>query len=205
MSTTKHPRHAFTGQLFTSDGLSVKVSISHTDEGIFVTVLERAAELFDRPLTDLTLESTGGRGVLRTRGTAQRIDFHLIQFFLDDTADVLQRRQFVRVTAAQPVVLMDAEEGDKLADGMAVNISGGGLLITLPPNKTVDATIVQFHLYLREADEPVTGVGKVIRAGADDRLALAFEQISRRDRDRVIKFVFDRQRAAIAMTRGDVV
>jgi hypothetical protein len=205
MSTTTHPRHAFNGQLFTSDGLSVKVSISHTDEGIFVTVLERAADLFDRPLTNLTLESTGGRGVLRTRGTAQRIDFHLIQLFLDDTADVLQRRQFVRVTAAQRVVLMDAEEGDTLAEGLAVNISGGGVLITLPPKKTCDEPVVKFHLYLRESDEPVTGVGRVIRAGADNRLALAFEQITRRDRDRVIKFVFDRQRAAIAMTRGDAV
>lgn len=204
MTSSQMQRHAFSGHLFTSSSRSVRVSISHTADGILLTVVGDPGDLFDQPLTDLTLESTGGQGVLRTPGTGQRVDHNQVRFFLDDTADVVQRRQFVRVAVAQRVVLHD-DEGEQVADTYAVNISGGGMLVALPRKLQIepDAT-VSFVLYLRAEEEPVAGTGRVIRVNeADQQLALAFEEISRRERERVIKFVFDRQRAAIAMTRGD--
>lgn len=197
-------RHAFQGQLFTSDGDSVRVSISHTNGSIMLTVVGDPGELYDQQLIGLTLESTGGQGVLRTRGSGQRVDANRIRFFLDDTADIVQRRQFVRVVAAQRVVLEDDNE-NVILDTYAINISGGGLLLALP-RKGVDLGPEQkanFYLYLSHSDDPVIGLAKVIRIVADNQLAIAFEEISRRDQERVIRFVFDRQRVALAMTRGD--
>ena len=45
----------------------------------------------------------------------------------------------------------------------------------------------------------------VVRAptGKDERRGILFEEISRKDRERLIHFVFDRQRRARAITRGD--
>lgn len=218
-------KHSFNGRLFTSIGRPVRVSISHTDDEILLTVVGDVGELLNQPLTKLTLESTGGQGVLRSRGTGQWVDHNQIRFFLDETADLVQRRQFVRVVTAQRVVLLadgdededrddyeddyedDLEDQDdsELADTMAVNISGGGMLLAMPRKLDLEPdNTVRFILYLRVEEEPVTGVAKVIRVNEDDQqLALAFEEIARRDRERVIKFIFDRQRAAMAITRGD--
>jgi len=206
MTVSQTQRHAFSGHLFTSRGSSVRVSISHSPEEILLTVVGDPGDLFEHKLTDLVLESTGGRGVLRTKGTGQRVDHSKIRFFLGDTANVVQRREHVRIPVAQRVVLHD-QEGEEIADTYAANISGGGMLLALPRNlEIVSDAIVTFVLYLGGDEEPVSATARVIRVDVKhEQLALAFERISRRDQERVIKFVFDRQRAAISVTRGDAI
>lgn len=206
MSAIQAPKHASTGQLVAANGLSVPVSIRHTDHGTMLTVLEDPGDLYEQPLVELTLESAGRRGLVRSRGTGQRVDDSVIQFFVGDTADIVQRRQYVRVVAAQRVVLHDLE-GELVVDTFAVNISGGGMLLSTPRDLELHKeTRVKFILYLRDDDEPITGIGMICRIeAAEERVAIMFEEISRRDRERTIRFVFERQRAAIGITRGDFV
>lgn len=196
-------KHAPLGQLYASDGSVVRVSITHRAEDILLVVLDEPGTLYDQPLAGLTLESTGGRGVLRTPGTGQRVDTNLIRFFIDDSADVVQRREFVRVVAAQRVIFLD-EDDNIICNTVTVNISGGGMLVKRPPSVVLEGNVF-FDLYLDEsiAEGRISCVGKVIRHVGDDETAIGFVDINRNDRERLIHFIFDKQRVALAVTRGD--
>jgi hypothetical protein len=204
MSANDDARHALAGRLYTSDGKGHRVTISHRESEIKVTVIGDPGDLFDKPLTDMVLESTGGRGVLRTRGTAQRVDHRVLQFFLNDEATIEQRRQYVRIVAAERIVIED-DEGDVLLDTLAANISGGGALVRLP-NKFSAADLPDSFYFSLDlgTQEPITGTGRAIRTTEDNQLAIAFDRLSKNDRERLIRFIFDRQRAALKITRGNV-
>lgn len=192
------------GQLIAADGTSVSVAITQRREDVLLVILGDEGTLFDNPLEGLTLETPSGRGVLRTEGTGQRVDDKLVRFFIADTADVVQRRQFVRVIAPQRCVLEDAETEELLAETVAVNISGGGALLKVKKPIGIEHH-VRFELYLEAGMSPVTGQARVIRATQENQQAIVFEQISRVDRERLIHFIFERQRHALAVTRGDAI
>jgi hypothetical protein len=196
-------KHAPLGQLYGPDGTVVKVGITHRTEDILLVVLDEPGTLDEQPLAGLTLESTGGRGVLRTPGTGQRADTNLIRFFLDDAADVVQRREFVRVVTAQRVIFVD-EDDRVIAKTVTVNLSGGGMLVRRPSSVVLEGNVF-FDLYLDETVEGgrISGIGRVIRNVGDEDTAIGFAEISRDDRERLIHFIFDKQRMALAVTRGD--
>jgi c-di-GMP-binding flagellar brake protein YcgR len=136
------------------------------------------------------------------RGTAVRIEGDLVRFTVDGQPQIVQRRQFVRVIAPQPVTL-DDDDG-WVSDTRSLNISGGGMLVSGPAALDLDREI-RFAISLGEELAPVTGLGRVVRAASDQQRAIVFEQIRQGDRERLIHFIFDRQRAALAITRGDTV
>jgi c-di-GMP-binding flagellar brake protein YcgR len=117
----------------------------------------------------------------------------------------VQRREYVRVTVAKRVVLED-EDGEVFTEGLTVDISGGGMLVNVrKPEAVPDDQEVYFSLYLglTDYDDQVTGLASIVRRHADGRIGLGYKDISRRDQERLIRFVFERQRVALAMTRGD--
>jgi len=198
-------KHGTSGQLFAQDGESVPVSITHHGEDLLLVVLDRAGEFVAGPLNRLTLESIGARGIVRTSGSAELIEANLLRFTLDQTAEVVQRREFVRVTAAKRIVFED-EEGDVIADALTVDISGGGLLVQVPRSKDLpNEGSIYFTLYLglTDCDDQVNGTVYIVRRKQDNQFALAFQHISRADQERLIRFVFERQRVALKVTRGD--
>jgi PilZ domain len=200
-------KHAATGTLFAGDGLSVPVSITQRSDDILLVILDGGGEFLGGPLVGLTLESTGGRGVLRTPGAAEQIEPNLLRFVIDESPDMVQRREFVRVTVAKRVVLEDAE-GEVFTEGLTVDISGGGMLVNVrKPEAVPDDQEIYFALYLglTDYDDQVTGLANIVRRHADGRIGLGYKDISRRDQERLIRFVFERQRVALAMTRGDTI
>jgi hypothetical protein len=201
----RHTKHATTGHLFAQDGFSVPVSITHHGEDLLLVIMDRAGEFVAGPLDVLTLESCGARGIVRTPGSAELIEANLLRFRLEETPELVQRREFVRVTAAKRIILED-EEGKVLANALTVDISGGGLLVRIPRSAGLPADeSIYFVLYLGVTDyeDQVTGTLRVVRHKQDNQVALAFEHISRRDQERLIRFVFERQRVALRITRGD--
>jgi hypothetical protein len=201
-------RHAPTGRLFAQDGMSVAVSITHRGEDILLVILEDAFDFIAGPLTYLILESTGGRGVVRTLGAAEVIEPNLLRFVLDETPQLIQRREYVRVVAAKRVVFEDEESG-QVAEGLTVDLSGGGMLVQLPrtaelPHGSGD---LHFTLYLglTDFDEAVGGTARVVRRTSENHVAFGFSAISRRDQERLIRYVFERQRLALRITRGDTI
>jgi hypothetical protein len=200
-------RHTFNGRLILANGTHVRVAISETDDEIVLAVVHPRPSLLQHPLENATLESHSAHGLLRDRGSGQWIDSATIRFIRDDEPSVLQRRDHVRVSAPQPVTLRDPDDR-KLLETHTVNISGSGMLLSLPPRydltELMSHETFDFELELNEGEPPASGQAHVVRVSPDNlQMAVEFTTITPRERQRVIRFIFDRQRAAIALTRGD--
>jgi c-di-GMP-binding flagellar brake protein YcgR len=59
-------------------------------------------------------------------------------------------------------------------------------------------SVVRFRLDLGGGAGEIEGLARVVRSDQEGRRALVFEQISQRERQRLIHFVFERQRQALA-------
>ncbi len=212
MSALRHngdsSRHAAMGTLWASDGVGVPVSITQRADDILLIVLDRALEFISGPLDYLMLESTGGRGVLRTPGTGEVLEPNLLRFrTIIAEQEVVQRREFVRLTVAQRVRLDDAE-GEKLLETLTTDLSGGGMRIVAPPAFDLPPeTPVHFTMFLGGTEDgtQIEGNAEVVRRTGEDHIAFRFTEITHRSQERLIRFLFDRQRAALRITRGDTI
>lgn len=202
---TRAIRHGSLGRLFAADGASVPVSITHGEDAVLLLILDGPPDFTRGPLSELTLESTGGRGVLRTPGSAVHVGPNLLRFSVDQLADVVQRREFVRVMATQKVTL-ESEDGALLLDTLTINISGGGMLVKVPRHVELPPGDLYFTLNLgveRHADQEITGTARAVRNRGPRSVAVSFCAITHANQERLIRFIFDRQRVALAVTRSD--
>jgi PilZ domain len=147
----------------------------------------------------LTLEFTSEFGVARFAGKAVLEERDMVRFTVDEAPEVVQRREFVRVEAPQPVVIAVAGSAT-IGSAYSVDVSGGGMLLSGPETLQLDDKI-RFRLHLSAGAPPIKGRGRVVRVAGGGQRALVFEQISKQDRERLIHFIFDRQREARARTR----
>ena len=75
-----------------------------------------------------------------------------------------------------------------------VDVSGGGFLLAGPDSLKIGDE-VQFQLTLTPGVLLISGTGKVVRVDAQGRRAVEFQSISELDRRRLIRFIFECQRA----------
>lgn len=166
---------------------------------VLIPVLGVDVELYLTLPEPVVLEQAVPRGLLRSPGTAVQEGRELIRFRPTGPQGVLQRRRFVRVAIHQPVTLVpDAGQPVK---GFTVDLSAGGMLLATPA-KLDEGLLVDFSVHLAESQPPVEGVGLVVRTLAKGHVALRFETISARDEERLVKFVVERQRAALAVRQA---
>lgn len=183
------------GKLTTTGGGQVPVRVFERGGGeLMVVLMVIPEEGLDREF--LLLEYTSTRGLVRFRGEATVQARDLLSFRVIEEPEILQRREFVRVDAVQPIVLMRDEDGSVLS-GHALEVSGGGMLFTAPGSLGLDVS-VRFTLHLGAGEQPINGRGRVVRAEGEGRRALEFDEISQVDRQRLIHFIFERQRHALA-------
>jgi hypothetical protein len=183
------------GRLLTAAGepLPVRVFERGGDELMLVLML---ADDGERVTPGMTLEYTSARGLVRFRGELERAGRDLVRFHVRSEAEVLQRREFVRVESVQQVVLA-GENGELTIDTHALEISGGGMLLSGPQSLELGSK-VRFSLHLDPEDAPILGAARVVRAAGAGHRALMFDQITAADRQRLIHYIFERQRAALA-------
>jgi PilZ domain len=155
-----------------------------------------AAEAGNEPLEPLMLEYVSPRGVVRFRGQAVLQERDLVRFEVSAEPEVTQRREFVRVPSLETVVLA-SEGATRAIDAHAIDVSGGGMLLSGGAGLELDS-VVRFSLKLGSGASEIEGRARVVRADEEGRRALVFEQISKDDRQRLIHFVFERQREALA-------
>ncbi len=188
------------GTLTTPAGEEVPVRTFERGEEVVLVVLvniddERESDLVE----SAQLEYTSRRGLIKLRGEAVFEDPSLIRFHPDGDAEVLQRRDFVRVHTPHPVTVESVEEGRRHVH--TVDLSGGGMLLA-DETLAVDQTI-RFTISVVTTELPIEGIARVVRIREDGKRALMFEQIAEHDRQRLIRFVFECMRTARARTRGD--
>ena len=156
--------------------------------------------LGSNPQETLLFESTSEHGLARLHGEAVLEEPDLVRFHVLTVPEVIQRRDWVRVLAPQPVVL---EVAGMAADrGACDRVSGGGMLLVgaRDPGARRPRPLSTAPGRSRP---PIRGRGRVVRYGSAEQRGIVFEEISRKDRERLIHFIFDRQRVERARTRGD--
>jgi PilZ domain len=186
------------GKLTTPVGSNIPVRVFERggDFLMLVLMLDDGEELGQDALEPLVLEYVSARGVVRFEGQAVLQERDLVRFEVSTAPEVTQRREFVRVPALQTVVLDDGASAVKV-DGKAIDLSGGGMLLGGADRLELDS-VVRFRLSLSAGVRDIEGYARVVRADDEGRRALVFEQISQDERQRLIHFVFERQREALA-------
>jgi hypothetical protein len=186
------------GKLTTPVGSHIPVRVY--DRGgdflMLVLMLDDSDELGQDALEPIVLEYVSARGVVRFRGQAVLQERDLVRFVVSAEPEVTQRREFVRVPSVQNVVL-GGEPGTGKIDGKAIDLSGGGMLLSGAAGLELDS-LVRFRLNLGAGAPDIEGQARVVRSDEEGRRALVFEHISEDDRQRLIHFVFERQREALA-------
>lgn len=113
----------------------------------------------------------------------------------------IQRRHWVRLAAVVDIYYY-VDDGTQISEeyrGQSIDISGGGLLLL-----TTHELVAGYHLMMRldvPGQESVLCKGQVLRTINEastgknyQKAAVEFYEISERSRDRIIKFIFDKQR-----------
>ena len=129
------------------------------------------------------LEYTSRRGLIKLRGEAVFEDPSLIRFHPDGDAEILQRRDFVRVHTPHPVTVESETRGRRRVH--TVDLSGCGPRLSDDETLAVDQTI-RFTISVVTTKGSIEGIARVVRIREDGKRALMFEQIAEHDRQRLI-------------------
>jgi hypothetical protein len=175
-------------------------SVEVPDIGILPALVEfeaghGTAVLLVRPLHPLghVVGANVGIDVATTRGL-MHVDARVLDFRDGEVLDldigfreVIQRREYARVDA-----VLEATVAPDIR-AVAVNISGSGAVVSridgLAPGDAVDLS-----LQLGPHEPPIVVRGRVVRECDDKLRAVHFEHIGQADRERIVQFVFERQR-----------
>lgn len=150
--------------------------------------------------THVGIDVTTARGLMHVdaRVTGVR-DGELLDLEVDGDRELIQRREYARVDAVVEVCVAPAgARGSRPA--VAVNISGSGAVLARlddpAPGEQVD-----MWLALAPAAPPMRISGRVVRETEGELRAVRFEHVTQADRERIVHFVFERQRLELARTR----
>jgi c-di-GMP-binding flagellar brake protein YcgR len=153
---------------------------------------------------NISIQYTNRRGVCRIDGVAHS---HKREGILrvDHTSKIqlIQRREFVRVDAMVPVSYKPMGGTGWVAETTTVNVSGGGFMIAGREGLRI-GEIRQFTLAL-DGDTEDAGelevTGEVVRE-TDAGLGIRLLELEEAERDRLIRWVFARERLARQIVRG---
>jgi PilZ domain len=146
---------------------------------------------------DVVLEYTAVRGLYRRRGDG-RFDVagvDTVRFVPVADADLIQRRGFARVDVEVPVsVTIDDVTPPVLVETIDLSGSGARLQDAVDSDHLAVGRMVWLDLSISEADEPIQARGSVLRELEDGSKGVHFDYIPDHDRDRLVRFLFERQR-----------
>ena len=182
--------------------LPATVEVSDADR-ILVTLMVPDDRVQRMSGAEVAVESTTERGIQRFNGT---LKLHprpeLLEIVVTGEAERIQRREWARVGATVPIrVNAIGDSIDTSGDSNTLNISGGGVLIKdkwrLPLGLDVRIEIV-----IDPDQPPVRALARVVRDVGADQKGLRFDDLARDDSERLMKFVRERERAALRISRG---
>jgi hypothetical protein len=141
------------------------------------------------------IEATSARGLARLVGTLRQHDKQpdVVRLVFDQGPEVIQRRQFVRIETTTTVTVT-REDGSKVRTH-TLNLSGAGLLLGGPEDLQMDES-VKVDIDVGEGELPIHARGRVVRVTREGHRGVRIEMIEEGDRERLIHFVFERQRRA---------
>jgi hypothetical protein len=155
------------------------------------------ARLPEEPLerdAEATVEGIDARGLHRVSGTLDpnTREPDLVTLRWEEVEDI-QRREFVRVEITCIVEVRRA--GRDPIPTYTVNVSGSGFLLA-GPEDLQEGDRVDLTVKLTEGHAPLDVSAEVVRITGDGHRGVHITRIDENDRERLIHFVFERQRAA---------
>jgi PilZ domain len=144
-------------------------------------------------LDELQLEFTNSHGRNRLQGTVTLEDRELLHFGELRALERIQEREYVRVQSTRPVLVITGSSQGTVQT-YSVDLSGGGMLLAGPSTLKVGEQ-VQFRLTTAKGAPPIMGVGTVVRTDTQGRRALCFDEIGEGEHRRLVRFIFECQRA----------
>jgi c-di-GMP-binding flagellar brake protein YcgR len=152
--------------------------------------------------TQVYLEFVTDDGMWRLLGTLSlhaAEDGESLHFAHTGRAQLLQRRAHVRTDCIAAVII--TPDGGKPQKCLSLNISGGGILLRGLSDVEVD-TELAFDLRLDLLPARIQGRCRVVRATPDGLHGVQFTEIDEGERDRLVRFAYQREKAARAARFG---
>jgi PilZ domain-containing protein len=144
---------------------------------------------------DAVIEFAAPRGIYRIVGIARDLagDGLTLHFHQELDPALIQRREFARADAIVPVQVWPRDGyGEPIATN-TLNLSGNGMLLNgVDIMRPGDG--FRFVLDLPDEGEPIDAHARVVREGPHGQRGCAFETVPEDDRERIVRFVFERQR-----------
>ncbi len=172
-----------------------------SDESVTLVLSALPSELVDQLRhSPAVVEYTTPLGVYRLSGEIAGVgdDPEVVRLRRDGHDDVVQRRDYVRVDAVVPLQVTLPGGAAKTT---TLNVSGGGLLMQDPVGLE-PGTRVDLNLELAHGSAPVRATARVIREVAPGETALQIVGIANEDRERLVRYVTERERMALRLKRG---
>lgn len=147
--------------------------------------------LSDVQLSQIVLEIDDGEARTRLSGAVTRGGDDTLRF---KEVRVEQRREHVRVSASLPVEAKLAGSAAPL-QCQSIDLSGGGVLLRGIEHKSTGDRLA-FSLSIGEGVPEISGTGTIVRCDPGGGRAVSFDSITETDQERLIHFLFQRQREA---------
>jgi hypothetical protein len=171
-----------------ADGASVTVALAVKDE--------RMERLVGH---EMAVEITSGRGIHRYSGTLAHQQSGVLRISLSGDVERIQRREFVRVGAHIDVTIRGIDQ-DVGGQTTTLDLSCRGMRIT----DTFELPLgIDVRIELALPDGPLKALGRVVRVGSElDQKGIRFDDVSRPDEDRLMRYIRDREVQALRASRG---
>jgi hypothetical protein len=151
--------------------------------------------------TTVSVEFTGKRGVCRIVGDAEAAaGDNALLVNATGEVELIQRRDYVRVEAFVPVAYQPIGPDGWTVTANTLDVSGGGFRIAAAEGLRV-GDMMRFRLELGEGEEPIAAVAQAVREAGDGEFGMRFVEVLERDRQRLVRWVFARERLARQIAR----
>jgi hypothetical protein len=197
------PRVGEAVHLITEAGATIGARVKDAATGSFLLRLDEGESDPRELLADSTvnLEFTNLRGVCRIPGTAEAApDPGALRVTATGSVELIQRRDYYRVEAFVPVTYQPYGPGGHTVTANTLDVSGGGFRLSAAEAVQL-WDMLRFTLELGEGEEPVQAIAQAVREAGDDEFGMRFVEIVERERQRLVRWVFARERAARQIAR----
>jgi hypothetical protein len=197
------PRVGEAVHLITEAGASIAARVKDTGSDSFLLRLDEGASDPRELLADraVSLEFTNLRGVCRIPGTAEvAADAGALHMTATGTVELIQRRDYYRVESFVPVTYQPYGPDGSTVTANTLDVSGGGFRISAAEGlKLWD--MLRFTIELGEGEDPVQAIAQAVREADDDSFGMRFVEILEGERQRLVRWVFARERLARQIAR----
>jgi len=195
------PEHADTVTLVPLSGSKIPARVLESGQGTLLVAITVPIEpLSPRQLEALVVEFQGPNGRVHLTGTAtveDPSDPDVLRIDSPRSIDVVQEREYVRIKSARPALVFGGPDLIQI-ESCTVDISGGGFMLAAADALRIGDQ-VHFQIDLAAGELPVCGTGKVVRIDPAGHRAIVFEEIKDLDQRRLVRYIFECQRAELRL------